>query len=241
MEKQKNIEQQLTRAILESMKSKNMTVQRLSQATGVTENFLDNLIEEKYEKFPPAPYVRGYLIKIAKQLDLDGSQLWENYLKNSNIIRRSGERDKPPKNKFASSTKGGGILAIIIVLVILATIGAIRAGWFHSEPDIFLVNLSQGITITNSSFFTIEGSTSTGSRLAINNEKVYTDENGRFEKEVSLLPGLNIIEFEIKKFPGQTVSLTRQVYYEENEEEEREKEESLPEIEVLEATEEFEF
>lgn len=228
MEKQKNSEQQLTRTLLEAMKSKNFTVQKLSQATGVAENFLENLINEKYNKFPPAPYVRGYLVKIAKALELNGEELWKNYLEDSNLIRRSGEFDKPPHNKYASSTKNKRLsVFLIFVAVAVIIVGVTKVKWFSSEPDIILTNPATEMTVVNSPVFEVRGGVGSGERLIINNENVYTDNEGNFEKEILLLPGLNVIEFAVRRFPGQSWHFSKQIFYEEEIRSENETEDVL--------------
>ncbi|TSA45348.1 helix-turn-helix domain-containing protein, partial [bacterium] len=50
-------DQKLTNFILEALKLKGLTLDKLSQLTGVSERSLALLIEEKFDKLPPAPYV----------------------------------------------------------------------------------------------------------------------------------------------------------------------------------------
>ena len=91
----------LINLILEALKLKGMNLEKLSQLSGVSERSLALLLEEQFDKLPPAPYVHGYLVKIAETLNLDGRELWREYLKNNEEIRRSGKEDILPLNRFA--------------------------------------------------------------------------------------------------------------------------------------------
>ncbi len=96
-----NENKNLANLILEALKLKGLNLDKLSQLTGVSERSLALILEERFEKLPSAPYIHGYLLKIAEVLNLDGQKLWQEYLKNNAEIRRSGQEDTLPLNRFA--------------------------------------------------------------------------------------------------------------------------------------------
>ena len=53
-----NEKKKLNNLILEALKLKGMNLEKLSQLTGVSEHSLALLLEEQFDKLPPAPYVR---------------------------------------------------------------------------------------------------------------------------------------------------------------------------------------
>ena len=82
----------LSNLILDSLRLKGMSVEKLAQLTGISEMFLEQLLEEKFEKLPSYPYVRGYLIKIGNVLNLDGEKLCQEYIKHNQTIKSSGKK-----------------------------------------------------------------------------------------------------------------------------------------------------
>ena len=90
-------QQPLGTLIVDAMRMKSISVEKLAGVTGVSDRILNGLIEERYENLPPAPYVRGYLLKIAAVLNLDGEALWADYVKHNDSVRRSGKKDQLPQ------------------------------------------------------------------------------------------------------------------------------------------------
>ena len=87
----------------EAMTSHSQTASKLADATGVPERFIAAIIEGNFGILPAAPYVRGYIKKIAAVLDLDGEILWERYDRETKP-RQSGGKDHLPENRFAIKT-----------------------------------------------------------------------------------------------------------------------------------------
>ena len=202
MEERRN---NLSSLILETLRAKNLSVEKLSQMTGVPERFLNLLIEERFEKLPAAPYVRGYLLKIAQALNLEGNRLWGEYLKDNALIRRSGKKDELPPNRFALSviTVNKKIIAFVGVLLILGIFVAIRLPSILGVPEL-IVDVEDDV-VTSSSVITLSGTIELKDQLTINGELIYPDSNGAFTKTVTLEPGFNTFVFNAKRFLGRNV------------------------------------
>ena len=67
--------------------------------------------------------------------------------------------------------------------------------------------------IINNPIIKLSGKVSAGDKLIINGEEILPEENGRFEKDFSLQPGINTFEFEVKRFLGKEIKIIRQVIY----------------------------
>jgi len=205
----------LSEIILEAMRVKNMNIEKLAQLTGVSDRFLENLLEENFSKLPAAPYLRGYLLKISETLNLDGQELWKTYFKNNKNIHRSGSKDMLPANRFL--VKGLSKKIIITSLIILFILFfiiyiALRLPAFLAKPSLDLINVPDGLTVDNPNF-TILGKIAPGDQLTINNELVYPTNNGQFEKKVNLQPGFNTFEFRVKRFLGGENIITKLISY----------------------------
>ena len=59
----------------------------------------------------------------------------------------------------------------------------------------------------------VSGNVKSGDTLTLNDEVIYPDGEGFFEKRVQLEPGLNTLEFRVKRYLGRESSLTKQVFY----------------------------
>lgn len=199
--------------LVEALRTKSLSVEKLSQATGVPENVIGLLINEKFEKLPAAPYVHGYLVKISEALDLDGERVWKEYLSEKNEIRKSGEKDILPSNRFEMPALNKKIAGIGIVVVLILIYGAIRLPSILGTPAISFGDLSGAITVTKNQNFTIQGTLENGDNLMMNGEAMTVGKDGSFEKAVVLNPGFNTFKFEASKILGKTLSVTKQIYF----------------------------
>ena len=65
----------------EAMEIRGLTIERLSELTGISKRHLSAFIEGDFKKFPPLAYLRGYLMKISEVLRIDGEGTWQASLK----------------------------------------------------------------------------------------------------------------------------------------------------------------
>lgn len=192
----------------EAMKMKGVSADKLSQLTGVSDRFIALLLDDKHEKLPSAPYVRGYLSRIGNALNLNGEELWTDYTK-QHTVARSGKNDTLATNKFEMKYPSAPVIAGIAIIIIAIIIFAFRAPAFIGTPTLSLENLSDA---ASTSTLDIKGKIDPKNQLTINDEVVYPDEQGTFEKKVSLVPGFNTFRFKVKGVLGKEFETTKQVY-----------------------------
>lgn len=203
----------LAEALTEAMRAKGFTVPKLAEATGVTERALELLLAERFEELPPAPYVRGYLMKIAEVLGADGQTLWDAYGKYHRAIRRAGHRDALPANRFALPKVSrrllvGGAAAFLIGLFV-----ALRL--FSGARAIALeVNIPEEETAASSSPYLLRGQVRAGDQIEINGVALTPHADGSFEEARNLVPGLNTLVFTVRRPLGGAREFIRQIYYE---------------------------
>ncbi|MDI6820571.1 MAG: helix-turn-helix domain-containing protein [Patescibacteria group bacterium] len=202
----------LSAILVEALRTKSLTIEKLSSMTGISERFLNLLLEENFKKLPAAPYVHGYIIKIADVLNMNGEKLWQEYLKDHNSINRSGKKDKLPQNRFVNKSfnKKTVIVVLIIVLILLYVI--IRLPSILGKPPLTLANIANNAIVTNPEY-QITGKINPSDKLTINNGIVFADPEGNFQKTIKLDPGFNTFEFKVKNILGRETALTKQVFY----------------------------
>jgi len=199
--------------IIEKMRAKNVNVERLSQLSGVSERYISLLIEGKTDNLPPEPYVRGYIKKISEILELDEDDAWKEFLDRTGNIRKSGDADKLPSNRFEKKSYGGKILLLVFLLIPIAVFVLARSSYTR-KPEIDLNNLKAEITTTNTRLFTIIGVIDPAYTLRINDEQVLVEEDGSFGRETILDPGLNTITFRAKRLLGKEHIIIKRILYE---------------------------
>ena len=202
----------LSEVLTDGIRIKGITVEKLAQLSGVSERYIASLVEEKYSELPAAPYVRGYLLKIAALLNLDGENIWQEYLKNHDALRRAGERDHLPPNRFTTKNLGKKPILVGFIAIFLVGFFVSRIAAFYSGPSLTLANLKENIVV-ESPQFVIEGKIKLSDQLTLNGEEIYPDEKGNFEKTVELGPGFNTLIFKVKKLLGKEHTIIKQIFY----------------------------
>lgn len=198
----------------EIIREKNINLAKLAEITGVSERFLSALVKEEFEKLPPSPYVRSYLFKLAEVLGLDGQKLWQEYQKNAQL-KKSGVSDRLPLNRYQPRTLNKKLFFLLVVIVLVCGFLFFRFHYFLTKPQLLLFGqLADAPSVTVSvPIIKVEGQIQSGDRLFLNQEKILAEANGRFQKDIVLQPGLNILQFQINRFLGRETITTKQVIY----------------------------
>lgn len=206
--------QSISTLISDAMRIKNMSVEKLSTTTGVSDRFIELLLEEKFNKLPAAPYVRGYLLKIGDALSIDGNELWEIIkMHHTQTVARSGENDKPLKTNFFKGTINIKLIVGIIIIVAFVGFFLLRLPALLGKPKFELNDFQDGMRVTTSTFI-IHGTINPSDEIFINDEQIVTDETGKFEKTIELTPEFNTFHFAVKGLLGKELQETRQIFFE---------------------------
>ena len=198
------------------MMLKGTNVAKLSEAANITEHYLTALISHQSKNLPPPPYIRGYILRMAEVLDLDGSFLWQSYSKTL-ISKTSGSEDLLPFNRFALKPVSKTKIAVGIVVLFAIIYFGWRAGGFFGTPGIEITNPATDNFITKDAAITLTGKINPQDKLTINGEEITTDGKGYFEKswDFHFSPD-NItakLEFKFKRLLGKEVVVDRQIIY----------------------------
>ena len=207
------MEQKPLKEILrEEMHARNYTIGKLARETAVPERYLDAIFEGRTDSLPPAPYVRGYLIKIAPLLGLDGGNLWNIFMRES-APKSSGPLDRMPANRFAIERVGKKWIVLGAIIFLLIAYFGINANRLLGKPDLSITNPSVETLVTTTDTITLMGRTDAENEVTVGGEQVNVDPTGKFEKEYTLQKGVNVIEIIAKKFLGRETKIIKQVIY----------------------------
>jgi hypothetical protein len=108
------------------------------------------------------------------------------------------------------------ITVVIFVAMVLSYISW-QVYVILENPSLNVTAPREDISVDNPVFM-VEGAVSVGNALSINNQEVYSGENGLFKKEIELLPGLNVLEIKTVSRFGKETKITRKITYQPKEE-----------------------
>lgn len=214
-DKENNQEPTLDQILKKARQNAHLDLKQLSELIKIPVKYLKLLEEGHYEKLPGRAYVLGFLTKYAKTFNLNKDEVIAQYKKE----RPEQTREEPLPllryPKFLITPK-----IITYFLIILAIIFALFYFWrqinFLTEtPTLALQEPQQELVETP--IITIKGLTNTKNKLTINDEEVYVNEIGEFQKEVMLQSGLNIFLITAINGLGKEKTITKNLWLKTNE------------------------
>jgi cytoskeletal protein RodZ len=197
----------------DEMRAKSVSVAKLAELTGISISHIQALIESNFERLPAAPYVRGYLQKIAEVLEIDADIIWRRYEKES-AIKRSGKTDTLPHNRYALHSVHKGMLWLVAAGIIILIIAIPALVDFFGKPSLQIDSPAQETEITTTSPYTVSGNIQNSSdRVFINETEVLVSEQGEFSIQKDLDEGVNTFVIRAQRFLGKSTTITRNVFY----------------------------
>jgi len=204
-----NKDNDLGEALRDLMKSRGVGPQKLSSVTDVPKRFIDAILQGDMDRLPPRPYIRGYLFKISNALGADNDALWQVYRSSAETLS-SGEKDRLPVNRFAIKKLGSNATIIILVGLLVAGFIGMNINRILGRPTLD-VNIPE---TTDQQILRVDGLINPRDRLTLNEELIYTDEEGNFTKDVQMEPGVyNTLTFRVKRYLGREITVVKQVFY----------------------------
>ncbi len=200
--------------LADQLEVKGITLDDLSVKTGVPEQYIKAIFNDRPEGLPPLPYIRTHLLKLADFLQVDRNAVLDAY-RAEFAAKLSGPADRLPPNRFAFERQSRrwlwvSIGAIVLILIIYALAGS----GFFGTPSFKLINPPQSNEVyeTSETSIVLSGITEPNGKLAINGQPVPVHSDGTFEYEYALSLEMNIIEFTVERFLGKTVTVTQRIY-----------------------------
>jgi cytoskeletal protein RodZ len=202
--------------IKEEMRAQGINIQKLAELTGISHRYLQALLDADFSQLPSVPYVKGYLESIAKVLGIDPAPLWHEYQKESEI-KRSGDKDKLPANRYAQKPLNKTALLITLLVLIGVALLLPKIADFLGRPSIEITSPATDKYTSNSDNFILKGKVNNPQdKLLINSSEVIINTDGTFQQPVILSePGChNDYDFTVKRFLGLSTTVKRTICYE---------------------------
>jgi len=171
----------------------------IAKKVGIHKKYIAILENNDYQNFPPDVYIIGFIKRFARALNIDEKKILEIYNKEKNIqnISRSKTIKLPNITKKFSFKLDSKLLTLLIIAIIF--IGSIiYIGYqifsINTAPTINIEQPQNNITTTENSIHLKGFVKPISAELKINDNLINLNENGNFEQEIFLKPGLNVIE-----------------------------------------------
>ena len=177
-----------------------VTLVEVSRVTKIQVKYLEYLEEGQYHRLPADVYVRGFLRSYADFLSVDENILLKLYEKEKGI-KKNLEKDKndsPAKTKpvnvssFVFTPKK--IVAAAVAVLVLAGLFLLwrEIGSFASTPLLAVLSPENNSAV-DGNFTVVSGVTDKDDSLFINNQAVLVGDDGKFQENLTLQSGVNVI------------------------------------------------
>jgi lambda repressor-like predicted transcriptional regulator len=196
----------------EVLKVKGISIEKLSILTGIHINVLENLLKGNFKKLPAKPYLHGYILKISEVLSLDGNDVWKRFLEENSFLFEEQKRENKKSKKLKLNLSGRIIIWGVVILIVFLIL-FFRLPYILGKPIIKLEDFKEDLITTSSPNILIKGKLVNGDKVLINGLVIDLDKDNNFQKEISLVPGLNTIKIEASKILGGKIEILKQIFY----------------------------
>ena len=172
-----------------------LTLEEVSQKTGVYEKFIHYIETGKYHLLPPGVYVLGFLKKLAGVYKISADTLLEQYRKELGIVEHAASErlraKKTWKERFSKITitpklltvTGGGVVAVVAFFYIVFQVFAIN------KTPALTINEPKNDAVISGTSVNVAGKTEPGIVVSINGQNVFVDQSGDFHTTIGVAPG----------------------------------------------------
>lgn len=181
-----------------------ISLKEVSRATRIQAKYLEYLELGEYSNLPADVYVKGFLRVYAQFLGVDDAILMRLYEKEKGI-KKNLEKIGSGKAKAREKINMTPFLITPKIIAFFVGASVFLGGFFYlyneinafaNTPKLIIINPSQDSTERDMATVSIEGITDKDARVLINDQAVLVSDNGRFNEELSLQNGINIIKIE---------------------------------------------
>ncbi len=191
---------------------KKISLEELAGATSVPMRDLERLETGDYDHLPAEIYVRSFLERCARELNIEANALADLYQKeavNSKNRKEVYAPAAPKSKKFIITPK--------FLIVAVSAIGAVLLVfyfWYQLsnllKPPFLVVENPASDIITSEETISVSGQTQKDSHIFINGREIEVNADGFFNDNFHLEPGVNLMEIKsVNRFKKESVLIKR--------------------------------
>lgn len=191
---------------------KKLTLEDVSRATKIKEHFLACIERGEYDKLPSSAYVVGFVRNYVTYLGLPERQSLALFRreydehKEFKVLPESLTKDRIPKRTIKVPQAGIFLTAVVLAIFVYL--------FFQYRYTLLSPPLFVDVPKENGTYgreLVITGRSDSNATIYINNEAVIIEENGTFEKRLSLFPGKTQIEVKAVNRVGKETVVVRNI------------------------------
>lgn len=185
--------------------------------TKIRSKYLDALERDDFMDLPADAYTKGFVLRYAKFLGLDGEKSMQDYLRLKSQANIRSDGLIGPSKKFRDSSliitpKLFTTFAICLLIIGVFTYLFVQISGFATTPDLKIIS-PQNNEVLYSDKIEIRGTTSVQAEVSINDQKIQPSSDGSFSTDYKLIAGINVIQVKSKNRANKEKSLTYTVEY----------------------------
>lgn len=191
-----------------------LSIMDLAVATKIQFKYLKRLENEEYDKLPIPVYIRGFIQKWTKACGVDSEKLLlQFYRENKPLINKTEDNQLPSiiAPSFIITSKHLIVVFTILALVVFGGYFVYNQRVFQNTPKIEIFSPKEFNIVTENDTVLISGKASKTDDILINQEEIESQQ-GKFEYNYLLSPGLNTIIIKARSNTGKTAETIRKVF-----------------------------
>lgn len=209
--KTKNVKIDTLGGYLKQIREKlNFDIKTVNLLTQIKPVYIESLEAGRYDQLPADVYIRGFLKNLSQIYRIDEKVLIDQYEKEHGFAQAAITRTKLHNTKVWLTPKM--IIVLVSVLTLVLAVGYV-AGEIRSvlAPPKLTLDEPRGDETVSGNSIVVSGSAEIGSDVAINDQAVFLDQNGQFNENVILSPGINQIQVTAKNKFNKLATVTRTI------------------------------
>jgi transcriptional regulator with XRE-family HTH domain len=172
-----------------------LTLEQVSQKTGIYEKFIHYIETGKYHLLPPGVYVLGFLKKLASIYNIPLEMLQEQYRKERGIVESAASEKLQADRSWRARLKKITITPKLITIASSAALGLIA--FLYVVVQVFAINKTPSLVINephndaviSGTSVSVSGKTEPGMLVNINGQNVFVNSDGIFHTTIGVAPG----------------------------------------------------
>lgn len=188
--------------VLKSKREKlRISLEKASSDTKIQKRFLQYIEKDIFTPFQSEVFLTGFIKIYAKYLGLDIKKVLALYRRTNPVIVENDTKTIPRqviKKKIVITPKTVVIILVSLFAILIAAYITSQIYKFQTPPKLEITEPAKESTVEKADII-VKGKVEKEASVEINDVSVKTDENGNFEKEITLVEGNNLISIKAKK------------------------------------------
>lgn len=180
----------------EARAEKGIALDRAAKDLNIAFKYLEALENNELNKLPGRAYFKIFLRRYCQYLDLDFYDSWKS-AKGLPSFNPQKNIDLTTRHFRAWSKTTPKIIAAILILAVLVFL-IFRVANIFLPPNLTIASPKDNSVVTNRQIQII-GQSEPEVEVVVNNKNIYVDKTGKFQTDLDLSNGLNLIKITAKK------------------------------------------